>query len=112
MLFRTPSAEVLRELTDSRYTVYDVLPAFFNHDDLMVRLCELNRIYRYICRLTTFLAAFEVYIRRAYKAYSLLSIDYEEGDTGDDGEVPSVVTWRFNLGHTHSPPDTPRFAAG
>ncbi len=37
----TPSAEVLRELTDSRYTVYDVLPAFFNHDDLMVRLCEL-----------------------------------------------------------------------
>ncbi|KJA28198.1 hypothetical protein HYPSUDRAFT_129635 [Hypholoma sublateritium FD-334 SS-4] len=92
---RTPSAEVLRELTDSRYTVYDVLPAFFNHDDLMVRL-----------------SAFEVYIRRAYKAYSLLSIDYEEGDTVDDGEVPTVVTWRFNLGHTHSPPDTPRFAAG
>ncbi|PPR03190.1 hypothetical protein CVT26_008038 [Gymnopilus dilepis] len=92
---RTPSAEVLRELTDSRYTVYDVLPAFFNHEDPMVRL-----------------AAFEVYIRRAYKAYSLLSIDYEEGDGLDDGEVPTVVSWRFNLGQSHSPPDTPRIAVG
>jgi len=92
---RTPSAEVLKELTDSRYTVYDVLPSFFNHEDPMVRL-----------------AAFEVYIRRAYKAYSLLSIDHEEGDTLDDGEAPTVVTWRFNLGQSHSPPDTPRIAAG
>ncbi|KJA13193.1 hypothetical protein HYPSUDRAFT_1080563, partial [Hypholoma sublateritium FD-334 SS-4] len=91
---RTPSAKVLRKLTDSRYTVYDVWPAFLNHDDLMGRL-----------------SAFEVYIRRAYKAYSL-SIDYEECDTVDDGEVPTVVTWCFNLGHTHSPPDTPHFAAG
>ena len=57
-------------------------------------------------------AAFEVYIRRAYKAYTLLSIDYEDGDTLDDGEVPPVVTWRFNLGQSHSPPDTPRFATG
>lgn len=31
-------AEVLKELSDSRYTVFDVLPAFFNHDDPMVRL--------------------------------------------------------------------------
>lgn len=57
-------------------------------------------------------AAFEVYIRRAYKAYSLLSVDYEEGDTLDGGEAPTVVTWRFNLGQTRSPPDTPRFASG
>ncbi len=35
-------------------------------------------------------AAFEVYVRRAYRAYSVLSIDYEEGDTLDDGEIPSV----------------------
>lgn len=53
-----------------------------------------------------------MYIRRAYKAYSLLSIDYEDGDTLDDGEVPPVVTWRFNLGQSHSPPDTPRFGTG
>ncbi|EFI27362.1 acetyl CoA carboxylase [Coprinopsis cinerea okayama7 len=92
---RTPSAEILKELSDSRYTVFDVLPAFFGHQDPMVRL-----------------AALEVYIRRAYKAYSLLSLDYEEGDTLDDGEVPTVVTWRFNLGQSHSPPSTPRIAIG
>ncbi|KAJ6493608.1 acetyl-CoA carboxylase [Mycena vitilis] len=88
---RMPSPEVLKELSDSRYTVYDVLPAFFNHEDALVTL-----------------AAFEVYIRRAYRVYTLLSIDYEEGDTLHDGEVPSVVTWRFSLGQSHSPPSTPR----
>ena len=54
-----------------------------------------------------FAAAFEVYVRRAYRAYTLLSIDYEEGDTLDDGEAPTAVTWRFNLGESHSPPSTP-----
>ncbi|KAJ7672696.1 acetyl-CoA carboxylase [Mycena rosella] len=88
---RTPSSDVLKELSDSRYTVYDVLPAFFNHEDPLVTL-----------------AAFEVYIRRAYRVYTLLSVDYEEGDTLDDGEVPNVVNWRFNLGQSHSPPSTPR----
>ncbi|KAG1780813.1 carboxyl transferase domain-containing protein [Suillus placidus] len=56
-------------------------------------------------------AAFEVYIRRAYRAYSLLSIDYEEGDGSDDGELPSAATWRFNLGQSHSPPSTPSVTA-
>jgi acetyl-CoA carboxylase / biotin carboxylase 1 len=37
---RTPSAEVLKELSDSQYIVYDVLPAFFNHSDPMVSLGE------------------------------------------------------------------------
>ncbi|KAJ3898998.1 acetyl-CoA carboxylase [Lentinula edodes] len=86
----TPSVEVLRELSDSRYTVFDILSAFFEHEDHMVPL-----------------AAFEVYIRRAYKAYTLLSTDYEEGDELDDGDSPSIVTWRFNLGQSHSPPSTP-----
>ncbi|KAF7770541.1 hypothetical protein Agabi119p4_6515 [Agaricus bisporus var. burnettii] len=89
---RSPSADVLKELSDSRYTVFDVLPSFFSHSDPLVTL-----------------AAFEVYVRRAYRAYSLLSIDYEEGDTLDDGEVPNILTWRFNLGQSHSPPSTPRF---
>lgn len=35
---RTPSSEILRELTDSKYTVYDVLPAFFHHESPMVSL--------------------------------------------------------------------------
>ncbi|KAI0046521.1 acetyl CoA carboxylase [Auriscalpium vulgare] len=87
---KNPSPEVLKELSDSRYTVFDVLPAFFAYDDPWVTL-----------------AAFEVYVRRAYRAYTLLSIDYEEGDGSDDGEAPSIVTWRFNLGQTHSPPQTP-----
>jgi acetyl-CoA carboxylase/biotin carboxylase 1 len=49
-------------------------------------------------------------VRRAYRAYSILSIDYEEGDALDDGEVPDILTWRFNLGRTHSPPSTPQLA--
>ena len=53
------------------------------------------------------LAALDVYVRRAYKAYSLLSIDHEEGDDLDDGDNPNVVTWRFNLGSSRSPPSTP-----
>jgi len=53
-----------------------------------------------------------VYIRRAYKAYNLLSIDYDEGDGADDGEAPSVSTWRFNIGRSQSPPSTPRIATG
>ena len=53
-------------------------------------------------------AAFEVYVRRAYKAYTLLSVDYEEGDGMDDGDAPNVITWRFNLGQSNSPPSTPR----
>jgi acetyl-CoA carboxylase/biotin carboxylase 1 len=58
--------------------------------------------------IPSFAAAFEVYVRRAYRAYSLLSIDYDEGDGLDDGLVPSILTWRFNLGRSHSPPTTPR----
>ncbi|KAF8647743.1 hypothetical protein AX16_006578 [Volvariella volvacea WC 439] len=91
---RTPSPEILKELSDSRYTVYDVLPAFFAHEDPMVVL-----------------AALEVYVRRAYRAYTLMSIDYEEGDPSDETE-PSIVTWRFNLGQSHSPPSTPRLTVG
>lgn len=86
----TPSAEVLKELTDSRWLVYDVLPTFFNHSDPWVAL-----------------AALEVYVRRAYRAYSLLSVDHEEGDDADD-EPQQAVTWRFKLGTSSSPPSTPR----
>lgn len=98
---------MLKELSDSRYTVYDVLPAFFSHEDSMVSLGSFSmRICLLILTLSS--AAFEVYIRRAYRAYTLLSIDYEEGDALDHGEVPNIVTWRFNLGQSHSPPSTPR----
>lgn len=38
---RQPSAEFLRELTDSRFIVYDVLPTFFTHKDRWISLGEL-----------------------------------------------------------------------
>lgn len=57
--------------------------------------------------IPTTTAALEVYVRRAYKAYTLLSVDYEEGDGMDDGEAPHAVTWRFKLGQTFTTPLTP-----
>ena len=54
-----------------------------------------------------FTAALEVYVRRAYRAYHLLNIDYEEGDNLDDGEVPNTVTWRFKLSQSRETPSTP-----
>ncbi|KAG8760233.1 acetyl-coenzyme-A carboxylase [Serendipita sp. 396] len=86
-----PNLEVLKELTDSRWIVFDVLPTFFSHSDT-------NIIF----------ASLAVYVRRAYRAYSVLTIDYEEGDGMDDGDAPHVVTWRFKLGQSSSPPSTPR----
>ncbi|KAF8757828.1 Acetyl-CoA carboxylase, central region [Rhizoctonia solani] len=71
---RQPSAENLRELTDSRFIVYDVLPTFFTHKDRWISL-----------------AAMDVYVRRAYRAYNLISVDYEEGDDLDDGDAPNIV---------------------
>ena len=89
---RMPDAEQLKELIDSRYTVYDVLPAFFKHQDNWLSL-----------------AALETYIRRAYKAYHLLGIDYQEEDLADD--EPLALTWSFRHQATASPPPTPRTPA-
>ena len=52
-------------------------------------------------------AALEVYVRRAYKAYNVLSVEYEQGDGLDDGDAPHAVTWRFKLGQSYAPPTTP-----
>jgi acetyl-CoA carboxylase/biotin carboxylase 1 len=88
---RLPSTDVLQELTDSRFTVYDVLHNFFDHEDAWVAL-----------------AALEVYVRRAYRVYNVMHLDYEAGDSVSGGD-PHVVTWRFKLGHTPSgEPMTPR----
>ena len=54
------------------------------------------------------IAALEVYVRRAYRMYHLLGIEYQEGDGEDDGESPHVVSWKFKLGSTQSTPQTPR----
>ena len=72
---REPDLDVLREVVDSKYTVFDVLPKFFAHHDPWVSL-----------------AALEVYIRRAYRAYSLKAIEYHT-----DTEVPFIISWDFLL---------------
>ncbi|KAL6716794.1 acetyl-coenzyme-A carboxylase [Lecanora helva] len=72
---REPDESVLREVIDSKYTVFDVLPKFFGYHDPWVSL-----------------AALEVYVRRAYRAYSLKSIDYHTED-----EPPYTVSWDFVL---------------
>ena len=85
---RLPSSDVLKEVTDSRYTVFDVLTTFFDHDDPWVAL-----------------AALEVYVRRAYRVYNVMHLDYEAGQRGGE---PHIITWRFKLGSTSTEPVTPR----
>lgn len=85
-----PDTEALHELIDSHYTIYDVLPAFFAHEHSW-----------------TGLAALECYVRRAYRAYKLESIDYQEGDALDE-ELRSL-TWSFRMSANEAPvPPTPR----
>lgn len=93
---RDPDLDVLKEVVDSKYTVFDVLPIFFGHQDPWVSL-----------------AALEVYIRRAYRAYSLKKIEYHN----ENAEAPFIVSWDFVLrkvGHSEfgmpvqsSAPSTP-----
>nr|BAA11238.1 acetyl-coenzyme A carboxylase [Schizosaccharomyces pombe] len=78
---RTPSLDILKELIDSKYTVFDVLPAFFCHTDPWYSL-----------------AALEVYVRRAYRAYSVLEINYHT-----EAGTPYVLTWRFQLHSSGAP---------
>ncbi|EEA26014.1 acetyl-coenzyme-A carboxylase [Talaromyces marneffei ATCC 18224] len=72
---REPDFEVLKEVVDSKFTVFDVLPLFFSHSDQWVTM-----------------AALEVYIRRAYRAYTVKGIQYHT-----DGEQP-FISWDFALG--------------
>ncbi len=69
---REPSFDVIKEVVDSKYTVFDVLTLFFAHEDPWVSL-----------------AALEVYVRRAYRAYILKTIEYHK----DELEMPQFVTW-------------------
>ncbi|KAH7329548.1 acetyl-CoA carboxylase [Stachybotrys elegans] len=73
---REPNLEIIKEVVDSKYTVFDVLTLFFAHEDPWVSL-----------------AALEVYIRRAYRAYLLKEIEYHHDDT----DSPQFVTWDFQL---------------
>ncbi|QRV88074.1 acetyl-CoA carboxylase [Ceratobasidium sp. AG-Ba] len=86
---------VTQLLTDSKFIAYGMLPGFFAHNDGWVLV-----------------ASMDVYVRRAYRAYNLISVGYEEGDDHDDGDAPNIVMWRFKLGQSSSPPPTPCFNNG
>ena len=73
---REPNLDVIKEVVDSKYTVVDVLTLFFAHEDPYVAL-----------------AALEVYVRRAYRAYNLKKIDYHT----DESDSPLYLSWDFNL---------------
>ncbi|KAL2017532.1 hypothetical protein VTK56DRAFT_2024 [Thermocarpiscus australiensis] len=73
---RNPNLDIIKEVVDSKYTVFDVLTLFFAHEDPWVSL-----------------AALEVYVRRAYRAYILKKIEYH----ADETDTPSFVSWDFAL---------------
>ncbi|RYP33650.1 hypothetical protein DL766_003347 [Monosporascus sp. MC13-8B] len=74
---REPSLDVIKEVVDSKYTVFDVLASFFGHEDAWVTM-----------------AALEVYVRRAYRAYNLKSIHYH---TDENDGAPTFMSWDFSL---------------
>lgn len=72
---REPDLDILKEVVDSQYTVFDVLPLFFAHPDPWIGL-----------------AALEVYTRRAYRAYTVKEVEYHNA-----GEPPFFLSWDFIL---------------
>ncbi|RUP43011.1 acetyl-CoA carboxylase, partial [Jimgerdemannia flammicorona] len=72
--YRTPSFDAIKDLVDTKFNVFDVLPNFFYHEDKWVRL-----------------AALEVYSRRSYHAYEILDVDY------DLDVAPFIISWKFLL---------------
>lgn len=71
---RSPNFDIIREVVDSKHTVFDVLLQFFVHPSEWVSI-----------------AAGEVYVRRSYRAYSLGPIEYTLHD-----KLP-IIKWRFQL---------------
>lgn len=76
--FHDPVLSVLREVSDSPYSVYDVLHSFFNHP-------EQHIVY----------AALATYILRAYRAYNVESVEYAMVDI--DAEERGLASWSFSL---------------
>lgn len=74
--YTSPNLEVIREVVDSKHTVFDVLLQFLTNRDQWVAM-----------------AAAEVYIRRSYRAYSLEEVNY---DFSEQEEVP-IISWKFEL---------------
>ncbi|KAJ3476483.1 hypothetical protein NLG97_g9117 [Lecanicillium saksenae] len=73
---REPSFDIIKEVVDSKYTVFDVLTLFFGNEDPWVSVASL-----------------EVYIRRAYRAYILNKVNYHS----DESDNPQFISWDFKL---------------
>lgn len=71
---RDPDMEILKDLIDSNYVVFDVLTQFLSHSDPSLAA-----------------AAAQVYIRRAYRAYTIGDVK-----THDTDLLP-VLEWKFQL---------------
>ncbi|KAI8377671.1 acetyl-CoA carboxylase [Radiomyces spectabilis] len=72
--YRTPSLDAFKDLIDTKFNVFDVLPSFFYHEDPYIAL-----------------AAIEVYCRRSYHAYKILDVAYNLE------REPYIVAWKFLL---------------
>lgn len=73
-----PVRSVLHEVTDSPYSVFDVLHSFFTHP-------EVHLAY----------AALATYILRAYRAYDVGLMSYDTVDI--DADERALATWSFSL---------------
>ncbi|KAI2617262.1 acetyl-CoA carboxylase [Hypomontagnella submonticulosa] len=74
---REPNLDVIKEVVDSKYTVFDVLASFFAHEDPWVNA-----------------AALEVYVRRAYRAYNFKKLEYHDDETDS---APLFLSWDFSF---------------
>lgn len=73
------AAAQVEELVGQTTAVFDVLSEFFYHANFTVQN-----------------SALEVYVRRAYVAYEIQSIDVCKTELNDGTSVP-VMTWRFRI---------------
>lgn len=77
---RMPDDAVLRDIIDSKYTVFDVLTQFLTSKDPWVAA-----------------AAAEVYIRRAYRAYSVSEVRHLVSDSTSPASHVPISLWKFQL---------------
>ncbi|PWN93715.1 acetyl-CoA carboxylase [Acaromyces ingoldii] len=77
--YHEPSLNTLRELSDSQYTVYDVLHSFFD-----------SSVPSHVA-----FAALVTYVLRAYRAYDVVNFDYAVEDF--DADERAVLKWQFRL---------------
>lgn len=77
---KMPDDSVLRDIIDSKYTVFDVLTQFLTSADPWVAA-----------------AAAEVYIRRAYRAYSVTEVKHLVSDKNIAASNVPVALWKFQL---------------